>query len=110
MLRFSDSSGGYGYTPNAFIFSLRNKEGLGPFKSMVADPSKAIVRSRTALIFGDGFDIYIIDNANSNSDSYADFGDYNTYPVPSGVQDRRTILAGTLYFTPDEVEVFYLFI
>ena len=109
MLCFSESSGGFGYTPNAFIFSLRNKEGLGPFKSMVAKPSKAITRTAHRLtIFGDGYDIYIADEANSNSNSYADFGEYGDYSVPSGVQDKYTILAGSRYFTPDEMEVFYL--
>ena len=53
-----------------------------------------------------GNDIYIADNANSNSDSYADLGWY--YPAPAAVQDRSTILAGTERFSPDEVEVFYL--
>ena len=107
MLCFSESSGGYVYTPNAFIFSLRNKEGLGPFKSMVANPSKAIVRTSSGPTFGNGYDIYIADNANSNSDSYTDFGKYNDYSVPGGVQDKSTILAGTREFTPDEMEVFY---
>ena len=107
MLCFSESSGGFGYTPNAFIFSLRNKEGLGPFKSMVATPSKAILRSSSGPTFGDGYDIYIADDANSNSNSYTDFGEYGDYSVPSGVQDRNTILAGTRFFTPDEMEVFY---
>ena len=53
-----------------------------------------------------GFDIYIANNANSNSDSYADLGSY--YPAPAAVQDPDTILAGTENFSPDEVEVFYL--
>ena len=56
--------------------------------------------------FGGGSDIYIADNANSNTNSYTNFG--WSYSVPSGVQDKRTILAGTYKFTPDEVEVFYL--
>ena len=58
--------------------------------------------------FGAGFDIYIANNANSNTNSYTNFGVYNYYSVPSGVQDQKTILAGTYKFTPDEVEVFYL--
>ena len=53
-------------------------------------------------------DIYIADNANSNNISLSDFGEYKIYSVPSGVQDPYTILAGTRYFTPDEIEVFYL--
>ena len=57
-------------------------------------------------IFGGGHGIYIASNANSNRDSYAGLG--NAYTVPNGVQDQKTILAGTNTFTPDEVEVFYL--
>ena len=103
------SSGGYGSTYNAFIFSLINKEGLAPFKSMVKNPSNAIYRgSGYGPTFGGGWDISIRNDANSNTNSYTNFGVGNYYSVPSGVQDRRTILAGTYNFTPDEVEVFYL--
>ena len=105
----SDTSGGWSSTSNAFIFSLRNKEGLGPFKSMVTNPTYAIYRvSGYGPTFGGGHDIYIADNANRNTNSFSDFGEYNYYSVPSGVQDKYTILAGTRNFTPDEVEVFYL--
>jgi len=101
-----ESSAGNAATSNAFIFSLRNKEGLGPFKSLPTNPSQAIYRSPSyGPVFG-WFDFYISDNANSNTRSYTYFG--NSYSVPSGVQDRKTILAGTHNFTPDEVEVFYL--
>ncbi|XP_020623000.1 neural cell adhesion molecule 2-like isoform X2 [Orbicella faveolata] len=102
-----ESSGGYSSTSNAFIFSLRNKEGLGPFKSMVTRASRAIERTTVhGPTFGGGHDICINDYANSNSNSYTNFGD--SYSVPSGVQDRKTILAGSYKFTPVEVEVFYL--
>ena len=68
--------------------------------------SAAIYMDRSyGPIFGEGHDIYIADNANNNTDSYTQFG--VSYTVPSGVQDRKTILAGTFFFTPDEVEVFY---
>ena len=53
-----------------------------------------------------GSDISIAENANSNSGSYASLGVH--YPAPAAVQDPDTILAGTFYFSPDEVEVFYL--
>ena len=73
---------------------------------MVTRPSYAIYRtSNNGPTFG-GHDIYIANNANSNTNSYTNFG--NSYSVPSGVQDKNTILAGTHKFTPDEVEVFYL--
>ena len=76
---------------------------------MVARPSVAIYRySGCGPTFGDGSDIHISNNANSNTVSYTDFGQYNAYSVPSEVQDQYTILAGTRNFTPDEVEVFHL--
>ena len=76
---------------------------------MVKIQSNAIYRSSGyGPTFGYGHDIYIANNANSNTFSYTNFGYGNYYSVPSGVQDRTTILAGTYKFTPDEVEVFYL--
>jgi len=100
------SSGGYVSTSNAFIFSLRNKEGLGPFKSMVTVSNTIYRDSSYGPTFGGGHDIHIHNNANSNTNSYTYFG--TSYSVPSGVQDKKTLLAGTYKFTPDEVEVFYL--
>ena len=74
---------------------------------MVTTPLYAIYRrSGYGPTFGAGHDIHIHNNANSNMDSYTTFGD--SYLVPSGVQDKYTVLAGTFKFTPDEVEVFYL--
>ena len=103
----SESSGYYASTSSSFIFSLRNKEGLGAFKSLVSDPSTAVYwRLGYGPTFGIGHDIHIANNANSNQKSYTRFG--TSYSVPSGVQDRRTILAGTSYFTPNDWEVFYL--
>ncbi|KAL9986972.1 hypothetical protein ACROYT_G001202 [Oculina patagonica] len=104
-----ENSLSYLSTSNAFIFSLRNKEGLAPFKSMVTQPQYAIYGwSDSGPIFGggQGHDIKIADNANSNTNSLANFGQF--YSVPSGVQSSSTILAGTKNFTPDDWEVFYL--
>ena len=102
----SESNGGWRSTPNSFIFSLRNKEGLAPFKSMVTNPSKAIYRSSSyGPIFG-WSDIRIANNATSNINSYTNFG--HSYSVPSGVKYRGIILAGTYKFTPDDWEMFYL--
>ena len=100
-----DSSGGWGFTRKAFVFSISNKEELDPFVSEVRSPGGAIYRSSGyGPVFG--HDIYIANNANSNSDSYARLGRF--YPAPAAVQDPFTILAGTSSFSPDEVEVFYL--
>ena len=100
---------GYAATFKSFIFSLVDKEGLAPFKSMVKQNSLSYAihgGSRHGPFFGRGYDIYIADNANQNNNSHTNFG--NSYSPPNGVTDRRTILAGTRLFSPDEVEVFYL--
>ena len=59
--------------------------------------------------FGGGHDIHIHSYASSNSYSYSSLG--YTYSPPSGYSYSstfaRTFLAGTNYFTPDEVETFY---
>ena len=100
-----ESSGGNGFTRKAFIFSISNKEELDPFVAEVSWADSAIYRgSGYGPLFGG--DIYIVNNANSSSSSRAGLG--LSYPAPAAVQDRYTILAGTFYFSPDEVEVFYL--
>ena len=71
----------------------------------VRSPDRAIHRwSGSGPWFG--LDIAIVNNANSNSNSFARLVRY--YPAPAAVQDPDTILAGTFHFSPDEVEVFYL--
>ena len=98
---------GYRKTNKAFIFSLENKEGLAPFKSMVKHDSQAIyMEISNGLTFGGGHDIYIGDTAAHNAHSYTEFG--HSFLAPSEVEEKDTVLAGTHYFTPDEVEVFYL--
>ena len=104
---FSESSGGWGATSEAFIFSLNNNEGLAPFVSKVkkGNTGKAIYRgSSTGPIFG--HDVIIQNNDDSSSLSRARL-DY-LYSVPPAVKDRDTVLTGTYAFSPDEVEVFYL--
>ena len=105
---FSASVESFAATSKSFIFSLVDKEGLAPFKSMVkqAKSSDAIYCGPIyGPVFGLG-DILIFDNASQNTHSYSNFGRY--YSLPNGVTDRHTILAGTNNFSPDEVEVFYL--
>ena len=74
---------------------------------MVRSPRYAIqINPGYGPTFGATGDIYIADRANDNTNSYTEFG--SSYNLPSGVNDQRTILAGSFRFTPDEVEVFYL--
>ena len=72
--------------------------------SEVKRPDDAIYRtSWSGPCFG--YDISIADIADRNSNSYARLG--SEYPAPAAVQNQDTILAGTHFFSPDEVEVFY---
>ncbi|XP_078384110.1 uncharacterized protein LOC144666576 [Oculina patagonica] len=105
-----EHGGKYGATTKAFIFSLRNHEGLGPFKSTARHPGRHAIGRFPGFgpTFGHGHYIYIADNANSNNKSYTNFSYHKDYHVPSAAKDCKTVLAGTYHFTPDEVEVFYV--
>ena len=97
---------------NAFLFSLKNKDNLEPFKAAVYQNSEHALRPRSDFgpTFGRGYDLYISNNGNSSTNSYTNFG--GTYQPPPGytydATNTRALLAGTYYFTPSEVEVFYL--
>jgi hypothetical protein len=101
---------GYKKAPGSFIFSLRNKENLSPFKAPLKDentPYAIYTSNSDGPTFGAGHDIYIYNAAALNTYSYTNFKSY--YPVLSGqVSDTSTILAGTNDFQPSEIEVFYM--
>ena len=103
-----ESSGRYGATSEAFIFSLNNSEGLAPFLSKVK-PGKAEKAIERNSYYGPKFgqEIVIHVDESRKGSSEAILGYY--YSVPASVKDKLTILAGKhVYFSPDEVEVFYL--
>ena len=103
-----ESSGRYGATSEAFIFSLNNSEGLAPFLSKVKPglAERAIDRhSYYGPKFGRDLVIHVEESRKGSSEAI--LGDY--YSVPASVKDKLTTLAGKhVYFSPDEVEVFYL--
>ena len=103
-----ESSGGYGKTPNAFIFSLNNSEGLAPFVSKVKEDKTKNAIERDLFYgpkFGDDLVIYL--DPAYVQDSKAVLGMF--YSVPASVKDMVTVLKGPgVNFSPDEVEVFYL--
>ena len=103
-----ESSGGYGKTPNAFIFSLNNSEGLAPFVSKVKEDKTKNAIERDLFYgpkFGDDLVIYL--DPMYVQDSKAVLGGF--YSVPASVKDMVTVLKGPgVNFSPDEVEVFYL--
>ena len=95
------------------MFSLRNNDDLPPFKAPLKDENNEMAiyhENRLGPIFGGGHDLHIADHAGSNQTSYTNFG--HTYKPPSGYTFNHTntasLLAGSYYFTPSEIEVFYL--
>ena len=105
---FSESSGGWGATSEAFIFSLNNYERLAPFVSKVKPEYTEKAINRIPFYgpwFGD--DVVIPNNADSNRFLTSFLGHY--YSAPPAIQDPRTVLAGRRRsLSTDEVEVFYL--
>ena len=98
-----ESRGGYAGTPNAFIFSLNNYEGLAPFLSKVKpeEKGKAIDdRSYYGPKFGASLIIYL------DFKSQASLGTY--YYAPASVNTANILKGPGTDFSPDEVEVFYL--
>ena len=92
-------------TPNAFIFSLNNFEGLAPFVSKVKKEktAKAIYRgSDTGPVFGQDLSI---DLTHEIVETFLG----KDYSVPDLVKGKLAILGWHKgEFSPDEVEVFYL--
>ena len=93
------------------MFSLRNNDDLPPFKAPLKDENDGMAIYRQNGIgptFGGGHDFYIADHAVSNS--YTNFGD--TYQPPSGYTFGQTntasLLAGSYFFIPSEIEVLYI--
>ena len=102
----------YKSSEKSFLFSLRNKDNLEPFNC----PTYADHRNKKAIccecssgaIFGEGYDLSISSNASTNNNSYSNLG--ITYRPPDGygpgTPQTKALLAGSYYFTPNEIEVF----
>ena len=105
----------YGYSRKAFIYSLTNNNGSGhavynPVKLRIKrDRYNVAVRRCDSLgpIFGWRY-IYISNNSASNQYSLTYCG--NFYPLPPGYSlsgSKCTFYAGSDFFTPTDIEVFY---
>ena len=104
-----ESSGRFGETPNAFIFSLNHFKGLAPFVSKVKGDKtgRAIYDiSTNGPTFGQDLVIYL--DAGLVKHSKAVLGRF--YSVPASVRNNPAtlMLTGEQRFSLDEVEVFYL--
>ena len=104
---------GYQFDPNAFLFSLTNKEDK-PCIMNVIHPTRAIYCSpNSGPIFGDGTyyftsdDLHIADNANTNENSSSRLG--NSYICPEyefSSIGAEYLLAGSKFFRLNEIEVY----
>ena len=104
---FADSSGTWGETLKAFIFSIKNCEGLPPFKCFAENKRKAIYKnSDYGPSFGEGPFLRVFGKYAQRS--LADIP--LPYIVPKEVSNNyRVVLAGTYRtFSPDNYEVLYL--
>ena len=100
----------YSTAPGSFLFGFGHGKS---FKAPLKDSNDVLAIYRYSWYgptFGDGHDLYIADNAGSNAHSYTNFG--STYQAPQGypygAANTSSLLAGSKYFTPSEVEVLYL--
>ena len=104
---------GYASSMKSFIYSLYNINGFSPVKLQIKSESQryAIHRcSSNGPTFGNGYDIFLPDNAASNRHSYTKYG--FTYHLPSGYSlwgsCCRFYAGGVSYlFNPTDIEVFY---
>jgi hypothetical protein len=108
---FSVSLGEYKHSTSSFVFSLRNKDNLPPFKCPIYDHRKnnaIYCFSGWGAMFGCDRDLFISGNAIVNQYSYTNLGD--THQPPEGYQcgtpQTKALLAGSFMFTPTEIEVF----
>ena len=112
------SRGEFVADPNAFVFSLVNKE-ENPFKVMCSDEYAICGNSKYGPCFGGQLktgrgrnretleDIAVHSDSNTNKKSYCGLG--YTYKHPDYLKDTDraySILAGSLYFETVEIEVF----
>ena len=98
--------------PNAFIFSLVNKE-ENPFKAMCSNEGKQAIRCsllRGPCFGGEGTklkDICIGSNSNLNIDSRCNFGYSYQHPdYEKDSDEAQNILAGSFNFETLEIEVY----
>ena len=95
----------------SFLFSLKNKDNVPPFKASVYKNHQYAICSNPGYgpSFGGGRDLHISNDSHTNQQSYTNFG--YTYQPPTGydygTQQTESLLAGSYNFTPTEIEVFF---
>ena len=99
----------YKNDPNAFLFSLVNKDNQ-PIKLKHKGIGSAICcHPSYSVTFGDGHDLYIASNANANQFNYSNLGQSYLHPKYAQVSvEAQSFLAGSHKFQIAEIEVFQM--
>jgi hypothetical protein len=88
----------------SFLFTIRNPHNISSRKFALSNPSQAILCYPSyGPTFGNGWDIHVADNSNSNTNSYSNLG--SGYVNDTGVNGRE-VFTGECNFTVKEIEVF----
>ena len=102
-----DSSSQHKPDPNAFLFSLTNKDyklckiKIQPGQNAIYCPSSF------GPTFGGGSDIYITSNSNTTNRSYSNLGTSYRHPqYAQGTNEAQSFLAGSYNFLLSEIEVY----
>ena len=105
----SSTNGKWELDPNAFIFSLTNKDNK-PLKMKIDSnrhKNAIFCDSEYGPTFGDGHDIHIGKNSNTTMNSYSDLGCTYSHPQYGIYSDiAQAFLAGSLEFEMCEFEVY----
>ena len=107
----SFSGNSWRHSDVSFLFSLKNKDNLPPFKSPVYKNYEYAICSDSSYgpTFGGDHDLHISNDSHTNQQSFTDFG--YTYQPPAGyvynTPQTKSLLAGSYQFTPTEIEVFF---
>ena len=106
-------SGQWKSDPNAFLFSLTNKDNqpckmnIDPNQHQYAIYGQFGFGPSFGVNYGHGNDIFIASNANANSDSLSNLGSsYKHAQYASGTNEARSFLAGSHKFKLSEIEVY----
>jgi hypothetical protein len=103
------SNGTWTHDPNAFLFSLVSKdEQQRPVRFVSTGVESTYSNLMFGPTFGGGYDLYIADNANTNTSSYSNLGytfKHGSFVFGSG--EATAFLAGSFSFQVEEIEVFH---
>ena len=98
-----DCSGLYKSDPNAFLFSLTNRDNIPSKMKQINTNNSIYCSSCFGPIFGSGHDLFICDSSNTIPYCHSNLGVSYQLPLPS---QSVSYLAGYRKFLLDEIEVY----